>query len=184
MKIASGDWKWVESMDDGEEAEIEIKQIKKTKDGKRNYLHAIDMGTGNFFMANISPQQAVDLEGIKYAMMRCTGHSDRDGKVFFYYDFEVITDIATIQKYDNYMDGNEKVNCEPVVDVHYEFAYARYSLDDMELDLKNVIRKIKHADYQKFDSKYECIRKVEDAVVEALAVIYKNKLKTGDFYHD
>ena len=170
MKIANGDWKWVENMADGEQVNIEIKQIKKTKDGKRNYLHAIDEDTGNFFMANISPQQAVDLEGIKYAVMKCSGHSERDGKVFFYYDFDVITP-------DDEGNANESGD-EPV---HIpEFAYNRYSLDDMEEDLKRVIHQIKDADYNKFDLKYECIRKVEDNVVEALAVIYKNKLKTGE----
>ena len=172
MKIANGDWKWIENMADGEQVNIEIKQIKKTKDGKRNYLHAIDEDTGNFFMANISPQQAVDLEGIKYAVMKCSGHSERDGKVFFYYDFDVITP-------DEDCNATESGD-EPVMGIHDEFAYNRYSIDDMEQDLKQVIRQIKAADYKKFDLKYECIRKVEDNVVEALAVIYKNKLKTGE----
>ena len=169
MKIANGDWKWIENMADGEQVNIEIKQIKKTKDGKRNYLHAIDEDTGNFFMANISPQQAVDLEGIKYAVMKCSGHSERDGKLFFYYDFDVITPD----------DNANASGDEPVMGIHAEFAYM-YSIDDMEQDLKQVIHRIKSADYKKFDSKYECIRKVEDNVVEALAVIYKNKLKTED----
>lgn len=172
MKIANGDWKWIENMADGEQVNIEIKQIKKTKDGKRNYLHAIDEDTGNFFMANISPQQAVDLEGIKYAVMKCSGHSKRDGKVFFYYDFDVITP-------EDESNANESGDDEPV-NLHNEFNYNQYSLDDMERDLKLVIHQIKAADYKKFDSKYECIRKVEDNVVEALAVIYKNKLKTGE----
>ena len=163
MKIANGDWKWIENMADGEQVNIEIKQIKKTKDGKRNYLHAIDEDTGNFFMANISPQQAVDLEGIKYAVMKCSGHSERDGKLFFYYDFDVITPD----------DNANASGDEPVMGIHDKFAY-RYSIDDMEQDLKQVIHRIKSADYKKFDSKYECIRneKIYDMELE----IRKKKL--------
>ena len=171
MKIANGDWKWIENMADGEQVNIEIKQIKQTKDGKKNYIHAIDEDTGNFFMANISPQQAVDLEGIKYAIMKCSGHSERDGKLFFYYDFDVITP-------DDNANGSGD---EPVMGIHAEFAYNRYSLDDMEADLREINHRICVAlDDVDFDWKYECIRKVQEDVVDALAVIYKNKLKTGD----
>jgi hypothetical protein len=160
-------------MADGEQVSIEIKQIKQTKDGKKNYIHAIDEDTGNFFMANISPQQAVDLEGIKYAIMKCSGHSEKDGKLFFYYDFDVITP-------DDNGNANESWEDKPV-DLHAEFAYNRYSLDDMEADLREINHRIRVAlDDVDFDWKYECIRKVQDDVVDALAVIYKNKLKTGD----
>ncbi len=166
MKIASGDWKWIEDIDVGEQVNVEIKQIKKTSDGKRNYIHAIDEDTGNFFMANISPQQALELEGIKYALMTCCGHSDKKGKAVFYYDFDVSCGKDS---------SKEKGNGNPFERGDNTSPGRRYTTHDLEEELMEVLH---HAqkNFSPSHYEYQWTSAVEEYLIKAVLVLHRSRI--------
>jgi hypothetical protein len=175
MKIGNNNW--MESINEGEQVNIIVRKTDITRNGTP-YLQANLADDARFFMANISEGQASELEGAGYAVMTCTGHS---AKGYPYLQFNVVDDFKLNPKGEFVPVGDytEESPIEEITDEPKEGDV--YPLEELEDDLRKINRRIRVAlDDVDFNWKYECICKVQDDVVDALAVIYKNKLKTGD----
>ena len=175
MKIGSNNW--LESINEGEQVNLIVRKTDINRNGTP-YLQANLADDARFFMANISEGQATELEGAEYAVMVCTGHSP---KGYPYLQFNVVDDLRVNPEGEFVPVGDytEEPQIEEVTDEPKGSAV--YSLEELEDDLKEINRRIRVAfDDVDFDWKYDCFRKVQDDVVDALAVIYKNKLKTEE----
>lgn len=175
MKIGNNNW--MESITEGEQVNIIVRKTDINRNGTP-YLQANLADDARFFMANISEGQASELEGARYAVMTCTGHTP---KGYPYLQFNVVDDLK-LNPEGEFVPVGDYTEEPPIEETSDEPKGSDvYSLEELEDDLREINHRIRVAwDDVDFDWKYECIRKVQDNVVDALTVIYKNKLKTED----
>ena len=171
--IIDDEWGWIKNIDDGEQVNIQIKQIKEKSNGKGHYITGLVDDTNQFFMANISDEQAEELEGIEYAVMTCTGHQEgNDGRKYFYYSFdESCGDDAE----DGTTVSPDKEDSSWMADGNIIYAF-----EELEDDLIDVLKKMNVSHLESFDLNYQWMKKVEEHIVDALVVIYRRKLMNGE----